>query len=260
MAVVINGNGTVTGVTTLPDGIVTNDDLAGSIADSKITGLSASKLSGIVPAANLGTGSPSSSTFLNGAGAYAEAGGGAWTVISSTNITSSITSVDFTSLDGDTYQTYVMLISDLVQAVNNNHVSLRFYQTGTGWRTSNYYWHTSYSAATGITYWGNDGNSRNGIYITFQSSNDKYGATSAVVYITGLNTTIGSATNNRHPSVHGTYKNGNAANSNTPVGGNFYGSWGKGTDVTYAHDGIQVLSSGGNLTEGRVTLYGIKHS
>ena len=47
MGVTINGGtGVITGLTALPDGIVTNDDLAGSIADGKITGLSASKLSG----------------------------------------------------------------------------------------------------------------------------------------------------------------------------------------------------------------------
>ena len=34
MTVTINGSGVVTGVTTLPDGIVTNDDLAGSIAET----------------------------------------------------------------------------------------------------------------------------------------------------------------------------------------------------------------------------------
>ena len=50
MTVTINGSGVLTGVTTLPDGIVTNDDLAGSIADGKITGLTASKLTGALPA------------------------------------------------------------------------------------------------------------------------------------------------------------------------------------------------------------------
>ena len=83
-------------LTTLPDGIVTNDDLAGSITDSKISALAASKLtgtiadarfpatlpaasgvnltalnatnigSGTVPTARLGTGTASSSTFLRG--------------------------------------------------------------------------------------------------------------------------------------------------------------------------------------------------
>ena len=51
MAITLNGGtGVITGLTALPDGIVTNDDLAGSIADGKITGLSASKLTGALPA------------------------------------------------------------------------------------------------------------------------------------------------------------------------------------------------------------------
>lgn len=52
MAIAINGSGSITGLSAggLPDGCVTNDDLAGSIADGKITGLSSSKLSGALPA------------------------------------------------------------------------------------------------------------------------------------------------------------------------------------------------------------------
>lgn len=51
MAITINGSGTITGLSAggLPDASVTNDDLAGSIADGKITGLSSSKLSGALP-------------------------------------------------------------------------------------------------------------------------------------------------------------------------------------------------------------------
>ena len=50
MSVTISGDGTITGSINLPNGSVTNDDLAGSIADGKITGLTASKLSGALPA------------------------------------------------------------------------------------------------------------------------------------------------------------------------------------------------------------------
>lgn len=52
MSIVINGSGTVAGLSVggLPDGTVDNDTLAGSIVDGKITGLSASKLTGALPA------------------------------------------------------------------------------------------------------------------------------------------------------------------------------------------------------------------
>jgi len=51
MAIVINGSGTITGLSAggLPDSSILNDDLAGSIADGKITGLSSSKLTGALP-------------------------------------------------------------------------------------------------------------------------------------------------------------------------------------------------------------------
>ena len=53
MAITLNGGtGVITGVSVggLPDGCVANDDLAGSIVDGKITGLTASKLTGALPA------------------------------------------------------------------------------------------------------------------------------------------------------------------------------------------------------------------
>ena len=49
---------------------ITNAQLAGSITDAKITGLSSSKLSGLVPVANLGTGTASASTYLAGDQSY----------------------------------------------------------------------------------------------------------------------------------------------------------------------------------------------
>jgi len=49
---------------------ITNAQLAGSITDAKITGLSSSKLSGVVPTTNLGSGTASSSTILYGDQSY----------------------------------------------------------------------------------------------------------------------------------------------------------------------------------------------
>jgi len=74
MAIAINGNGTITGLSAggLPDSSIVNDDLAGSIADGKITGLSSSKLTGNLPAIDGSslTGLPASG-FSAGASAYA---------------------------------------------------------------------------------------------------------------------------------------------------------------------------------------------
>ena len=51
MAITINGNGTITGYTPVPDGSITEAKLANSaVTDSKIGGMAASKLTGALPA------------------------------------------------------------------------------------------------------------------------------------------------------------------------------------------------------------------
>jgi len=70
---------------------VTNDMLAGSIANSKLSTdpLNASNLaSGTVPTARLGSGTASSSTFLRGDSTFAEPSGGAWNLVYSDNVSS----------------------------------------------------------------------------------------------------------------------------------------------------------------------------
>ena len=52
------------------DGSITNDDLAGSISSAKITSLDATKLTGTVAPARMGSGTASSTTVLYGDGTY----------------------------------------------------------------------------------------------------------------------------------------------------------------------------------------------
>ena len=47
-----------------------------AVSGANLTALTAGNITGVVPAANLGTGTANSGTFLNGSGAYAEPGGG----------------------------------------------------------------------------------------------------------------------------------------------------------------------------------------
>ena len=85
MAITLSGDGVVTGVTALPDGLVTNDDLAGSIAEGK--------LAGSIPVSKIATtGSATSSTFLSGTGAWAAAGGGKILSITSSTKTDTFSS------------------------------------------------------------------------------------------------------------------------------------------------------------------------
>ena len=86
-----------------PDGSVSDatitgmaaSKLTGTIADARfpatlpassganLTALTAGNITGVVPPANLGTGTANATTFLNGSGAYSEPSGGAWGVKSS---------------------------------------------------------------------------------------------------------------------------------------------------------------------------------
>lgn len=119
-------NGKTTGTVAPPANSVDSGSVvSGAIDDSHITGMVASKLTGVVAPANLGTGTASASTFLNGAGAYAVAGGGAWTVISTAEASASA-SVDFTSGINSTYASYAVVWTAVVPGTNTNtlHMAL----------------------------------------------------------------------------------------------------------------------------------------
>ena len=93
MAVVINGNGTVTGIAVggLPDGIVDN----GTMADDAIA------------IADLAaTGSPSATTFLRGDNSWQAAGGFSGLVAEQIVTGSNVTSITFTGLDLDAHKSY----------------------------------------------------------------------------------------------------------------------------------------------------------
>ena len=113
-------------------GTVTNDMLAGSIADAKITGLSSSKLTGVVPTANLGSGTASSSTVLFGDQTYKTAPSGALTFLSSTDLSSGVT--EFIDTDFfTTYSSYKHFIFDVQLICPSSNADLRcVFQDGSG--------------------------------------------------------------------------------------------------------------------------------
>ena len=92
---------------------VTNDMLAGSIANSKLATdpLNASNLaSGTVPTARLGSGTASSSTFLRGDSTYAEAGGGSLVhlaTIDNSNLSADV--VQFQQVFSTNYKRYKVM-------------------------------------------------------------------------------------------------------------------------------------------------------
>jgi len=106
---------------TTPDGtgnITTERPLAGSGAG--LTSLPAANISGVIPAANLGTGTASASTFLNGSGAYSEAGGGATTLIARNTFTNASTIEITSGFDSSTYDSYLLMVDCSSVNLNSN--------------------------------------------------------------------------------------------------------------------------------------------
>lgn len=124
----------------ISDGTIVNVDVSASagIVDTKLATIStAGKVSGaaltslastpsgagIIPVANLGSGSPSSSNFLRGDGSFAVAGN--YTLISSTSVSANTTSGSITISAGKTYKVIIEItmgasIGSMFLRVNND--------------------------------------------------------------------------------------------------------------------------------------------
>ncbi len=126
------------------DGTISNDDLAGSINQSKLAGsIALSKL------ATTGTGS--SSNFLRGDGAYAEAGGGAWELISTVNVTA-VTDINITSGFSASYSNYRLIFSKIRPTSTENKLVLRTSSDGgSSWALGSTYKYVSASMTNNTT-------------------------------------------------------------------------------------------------------------
>ena len=139
-----NSGGTLSasilGAGTVPDGRFPSTLPAASGVN--LTALNGTQItSGTVPVAQLGSsGSRSSSTFLNGANAWAAAGGGAMTLITSTNVTSTTGTVDFESLSG--YDTYFLQVSNAVPIADGPYAVMQVGDSsGMDIANQDYGWH-----------------------------------------------------------------------------------------------------------------------
>ena len=235
--------------------------LTGTVADARfpttlpaasganLTAIPAANISGVVPAANLGTGTASSSTFLNGSGAYSEAGGGAWNVITSTNVSSAVASVDFTTGIDATYQTYAIHYEGVVGNTNidSPRISLGdssgFDEASTDYAVScNYTYGSSNGTTQGTT--GTDMVDLHGSYsgttsgsnicgeIKFTRPTDSVSYPTIQWFISGYN---------HHPNAH--YSIGSGVRT-----------------AAITLDRIRFKFYTGTIIRGRFTLYGISHA
>ena len=159
---------------TTPDGtgnITTERPLAGSGAG--LTSLPAANISGVIPAANLGTGTASASTFLNGSGAYSEAGGGATTLIARNTFTNASTIEITSGFDSSTYDSYLLMVNCSSVNLNSNAAMMGIRTSSDGGSsfdsTSGHYRHAGNYTSTSSTNAGHYSNSAH--YIPFDVSN-----------------------------------------------------------------------------------------
>ena len=272
-------------LTTLPDGIVTNDDLAGSITDAKISALAASKLtgtvadsqiagmtssklsgalpsisgasltslngsnigSGTVPTARLGSGTASSSTFLRGDQTYAAAGGGAWTLIGS-QAASSSASLTQTGLDS-TYDHYAIVFSDLHPATDSVELWLRVGDSGgIDVGSSDYTWRMDNKGIDNTTFAAANEHNSTKMKIHLSVGNAADEGTCGIVYLGRP------ADGTTYPMIHGdTIARDPSGNVH---GGHFIGA----RKAVITLDRVQILFSSGNIDSGRFSVFGIKHT
>jgi len=260
---------------------ITNAQLAGSIADAKITGLSSSKLSGALPAisgasltalpatlpassgvnltdlnatnlgsgtvptARLGTGTASSSVFLAGDNTWAAAGGGAWTLIE-TQTASADATIDFTTLSAD-YIDFKIICSNVVPATDGQGGWFRL-STSSSFLTSGYTWAMSGSDQDAAVKTNGSSTSSTHINVNYSGIGNTVGEN---LYCEFTVSDVHDTVNQKMCSFTSSY------GDSTP---DFEQIRGGGTHpaTTAAIDGLQFLFSAGNVTSGEFTLYGRK--
>ena len=175
-------------------------------------------------------------------------GGGGLILISSTNVTSDVASVDFTGIDS-TYDSYKLHVTDLRTATDNVEVIIRY---GNGSFQNNNYQRASIGRESeGVTTTGNGiGSGNTGILLTNQNAGN------ASDESMGFEATlVKPSTTDTHKLVYGTMGHINRDNHYTIM---MFG--GVYNNDTAAVDRIQVIANSGNIARGRFTLFGVANS
>jgi len=192
----------------------------------------------------------------NGAGAaptfQAAAGGGAWTLISST-VASDDADITITGLTS-TYESYACIVSEMIPATDDTRLYFRMGDSG-GIDSGG----SDYAfAATGLTSVSTTSLDKNGnlepqIILAPNGADDSVGNTAGegICCRIMLYPNLGSA---QFPRMSFEASIGNAAGNETF----FIGSGMRNSNITL--DRVQVIFQTGNITSGRFTVWGIKHT
>jgi hypothetical protein len=284
MSVTINGDGTITST----DGTVDfgDDNLAttGTIPAAQLTGalpavsgaaltalpatlpaasganltaLNATNLAtGTVATARLGTGTASSSTFLRGDGSWQAAGGGAFELVA-TAVASNSANLTITGLD-TTFENYLCIIDRIVPASAGSKGRFRIGDSsGIKNAANDYKWHTStVNSATGTNTYAGD-TSASSDFIQFMDAPNNTGSGASFAHGGSATFTLSGGFDGN--AGHKCFVYGNCVTINTGfelIGGHFGGV----SRNVYTVTQVQFSMSTGNITSGRMTVWGIKHT
>ena len=181
--------------------------------------------------------------------AFEDASGGAWTLIG-TQVASNSSDLTQTGIDS-TYDTYAIAFSDIKPASDSQTVEIRFGDSsGIDSGAANYSWHAAQSTSEASTYFAQGNNSYTRISVAGgvgvgNNTGEGFGA------LCFLNRPTDGTTN---PAIHGT--NAIIDGSARICGGAFHGM----RKAVISMDRIQMFLDGGNITSGRMTVWGIKHT
>ena len=198
------------------------------------------------------TGTASSSTFLRGDNSWAAAGGGAWTLVDMTNVTSATSAVTVTGLDNSTYNTYCITIANLVPETDNRGLRMRLGDSG-GLKTgaSDYAWvHSNIDQA------GNESNisDSSDSFVPIVNTTDWVGSSTGEGYSAVIYLHISTSSGPVDPMFHGTHCAKDQSRAH-------HAGWLSGSTVgMYPITQFSIYASSGNIDNGRVSTYGIKHT
>ena len=170
-----------------------------------------------------------------------------WTKIA-TQTASASASIDFTSTHiTSTYTKYCFVLEDIRPATDNVSLLIRVSQ-GSGFLSdATYHYHTHNSTSNASTYGGGSGTTATAMVLATAVGND------ASAHISGNVWLYAPANTATLPSLHWEGQYYVSTNFSGGMLGNGFYAGGTG-----ACDGVQFLTTSGNLADGSITLYGIK--
>ena len=221
-----------------------------AVTDAKISAMASSKLTGVVPTANLGSGTASSSTVLFGDQTFKTAPSGGLAFITAVNTTAA-SSITFSNCFSSTYKNYAIFFTN-INFSSDSDLGFQFGNDsgyGTDYKGAS---HGYESGQVGTAY--NSGQSyakpAGALFGVDTAANSQQGMTgSGIIYMP----------QDSSSAVYGTFQVGcrNEANSQWVIANTWFTN---NSDVSYTH--LKALSTSGDNfnTHGRIAIYGIKDS